>query len=330
VIKKFSTILTLGLAVAAPFILRSKYEHELLVMTCIFAILALSLDLIIGYMGQFSFGHQAFFGIGAYTSAILTLRVGLPVWIGFFAGVAAGALGGLIVGYIALRSTRGMALAIITLGFGVIIFLTASHSYILTNGMTGLHMIPVPTIVIPGFFEARIRSEISYYYLALSFLVFVIYFVRRMLQSRFGRALLSLRENEDLASSIGISPLKVYLLTFTVATALAGLSGALYAHHIRFVQPMLLSVQYMIMMVIMVLVGGSGTLGGPIIGAFIFIFVPEHLPVSDEFKRMVFGVILFLSIVFMPQGVYPYLRGIWIRLVEYKTSTGMNKTPEEK
>ena len=284
-------------------------------MTCIFAILALSLDIIVGYMGQFSFGHQAFFGIGAYASSLVTLRLGVPVWIGFLAAIASTAIFGFIFGYICLRRSRGLTLGIITLGFGVIMWMVACRAYGLTGGMTGLHNIPAPVISIPFLFRIELSSELSYYYMVLSFLVVTMYFISSLLRSRFGRALIALRENEDLASSIGISAFRYFLLTFTMATALAGFAGAVYAHHLRFVNPMLLSLHYTIILFIMVLVGGTRTLGGPLIGAFIFVFVPEHLPFSDQLKYMLFGVILFVCVLFMPRGVYPRLASYWNRFI---------------
>jgi branched-chain amino acid transport system permease protein len=264
-------------------------------------------------MGQFSFGHQAFFGIGAYTSTLLTLKLGVPVWIGFLAAIFSAAIGGIILGYIALRGSRGMALAIITLGFGVILWLVACHSYKLTGGMAGLYNIPSPVISIPFLVSIQFRSEISYYYLALALLLFTMYFIKSFLQSRFGRALSGVRENEDLANSVGIPSFRYYLYTFTLATALAGLAGAAWVHHIRVIHPMLLSLHYMQMMLIMVLVGGTRTLGGPLLGAFVFVFIPEHMPLSLELRYMLFGIVLVVFIIFMPRGVYPRIVSFWDR-----------------
>jgi branched-chain amino acid transport system permease protein len=308
------------MAIAAPLVIRDNYERELLVMTLIFAMLALSLDLIIGYMGQFSFGHQAFFGIGAYTSTLLTLKLGVPVWIGFLGAITAGAVSGFVLAFISLRGSRGMALAVITLGFGVIIWLVGSHSYRLTGGMAGLYNIPSPTISIPYLFQITFRSELSYYYLALGMLLFTLYLISSLLRSRFGRALIGLRENEDLASSVGISPFRYYLWTFTFATALAGLAGATWVHHLRVINPTMLSLHYMQMMLIMVLVGGTGTLGGPVLGAFVFTFILEHLQFSLQLKYLLFGIILVVSILFMPRGLYPRITSLWKYFVIPKVS----------
>jgi branched-chain amino acid transport system permease protein len=288
-------------------------------MTCIFAMLALSLDIIMGYMGQFSFGHQAYFGIGAYTSALLSLRLGVPVWLGFLAAAAVAAIAGFLIGCVALRTTRGFALAIVTLGFGVVLWVISRGWYDFTDGMKGLTGIPPPVISIPGVLEVEFRSPFSYYFLALTLLALTIYIIKGMLRSRFGRALIAIRENEGLATAIGIAPFRYYLLAFTLAAALAGLSGAAYGHYLRFVNPMLLGMYYIFIMLIMVLVGGSGTLEGPIIGAVIFVWVPELTRISEELRLLLFGAILVFCIILMPQGIYPYLSSRWKRIIMQKT-----------
>lgn len=316
--RRFRYLVLLGFAVAAPFILNTIYYRELLIMSGIFAILALSLNVIMGYMGQFSFGHAAFFGIGAYTSALLSKELGWSVWLGFLAAIIVTAALGLLLAYVCLRRMRGVYLAIATFGFGTVAQAVAINWYSLTRGSSGLPGIPAPTIAIPGLPEIVFRSEISYYYLALLFVVFTIYLMARLLHSRFGRGLIALRENENLGMSIGIANFRYYVLAFALSTALAGLAGALYAHYRHFMCPDLLGLPYMFMMLIMVIVGGVGTLGGPVLGAVIFVFGSEWLRVAGEFRFIIFGVILLLCVIFMPQGVYPSLVSLWNRFIVWR------------
>jgi branched-chain amino acid transport system permease protein len=313
-VKRIVQILLAAGVLALPLVIRNKYDLELLVISMIFAIFALSLNLILGFMKQFTFGHQAFLGIGAYTSAILAQKGGVPVWLSILAAIVMSGLVGYLVGYIALRSTRGMALAIVTLGFGVIVLLFVSRAYGLTNGMSGLHGIPPLSIRLPFGTAFELKSERQFFYVALAALVLTMYFLQRLLRSRFGRSIISLGENEDLAASVGVSPFHTYLMTFVISTALAGFSGALYAHYLRFIQPSVLTLNYMVMAMIMVLVGGSGTLGGPVVGAWLFTYVPDHLPMNDQTKKVIFGIILFLVILFMKKGIFPYLLSFWERL----------------
>jgi len=307
-------LIVLVIAIIAPLILRSNYLRELLVMSCIFAILALSLDVITGYMGQLSFGHSAFFGIGAYTAALISLRLEWSDWIGIVAAVLLSALFGVLIGYVSLKRTRGMYLAIVTFGFGWALYVIASNWFSLTRGPTGLFGIPAPVVDLPFLPPFKIYSNLSYYYFSLILLLFVLYLIQSMLRSRFGRALITIRENEDLARSIGINPQKYCVLAFTFATGVAGFAGAIYTYHIRTISPGLLSMSYMIMMVVMVVVGGMGTLGGPIMGALIYIWSSELLRFSGSLRFFFLGAIVLIAIIFMPRGVYPWLitLGDWI------------------
>ena len=292
------------MALALPkFVFTNDYNRGLLVLTVIYAIAGLSLDYIMGQMGQFSFGHAAFWGFGAYVSAKLALDLGLSPWVGFIAASLAAGIIGIGIGLIALRRNRGLELAIVTLGFGVLAWIVALRWRPVTGGPAGLRKVPSPSI-----FGWEIRSEFSYYYLALGFLLLIVWVLARLEHSSFGRAVRSINENEALASAVGISAMRYYVLAFGFSCALVGFSGALYAHHFRFVNPNLLSLQPMFMFLIIVLVGGSGTLWGPVFGAAAFVWISETLRVSEEFRFLIFGVVLLLIVLFMPRGIYPALR----------------------
>ncbi|MCQ3803232.1 MAG: branched-chain amino acid ABC transporter permease [bacterium] len=308
----------LVVALLAPVSLfTNSYNRGLLVLIAIYAVGGLSLDYIMGEMGQFSFGHAAFWGFGAYVSAKLALDLGISPWFGFVAAPVAAGLVGLLIGYIALRRTRGLELAIVTLGFGVLAWTVALRWRPVTGGPSGLRQIPPPSL-----FGWEIRSEMAYYYFALILLLGVVFILSRMREARFGRAVRSIHENEDLAKSIGVSATKYYVLAFSFACAMVGFSGALYAHHFRFVNPNLLGLQYMFIFLIVVLVGGTGTLWGPVMGSVIFVLVSEWLRALQEYRFLIFGVVLLLVVLFMPSGVYPALQKASGRLRERSDSKG--------
>jgi len=311
--KHLAPLVILAVAIILPFIFRDAYSRQLLVLICVYAALALSLDIIIGYMGQISLGHIAFFGIGAYTSALLSLKLGMPVWLGWLAAIVCGGIIGYIIGYVSLRRTRGVSLAIVTFGVGFVIYLVSQNWYQLTNGFEGLIGIPSPVLAIPGLPRFTFESSFSYYYLVLAILVFTVYLISAVLRSRFGRAVVALRENEELASSVGINAFNYYVLAFTLASALAALVGATYGHYVRIVTPRLLGMDYMLMLLIMVVVGGKGTLAGPILGAAIFILVPEWLRMTAQLRLVLLGGIFLVCIIFMPQGIYPALVSLFKR-----------------
>jgi len=226
---------------------------------------------------------------------------------------------GFIIGYVALRRTRGMHLALVTLGFAVLLQVTATQWFSLTRGNMGLYGLPVPEIAIPYVPKMVFGSLISSYYLVLALLVSTIYLISRLMGSRFGKGLHALRENEELANAVGIAPLRHYVLAFTIATALAALAGAVYVHHIGTVHPKLLGVDFMLMMLVMVVVGGSGTLPGPVIGAAFFVGASFYLTGFAEWRWVFFGAVLLVAIVLMRQGIYPTLASLWQRLIVQRT-----------
>ncbi len=183
-----------------------------------------------------------------------------------------------------------------------------------TYGQMGVREIPSPSLAIPLLPEIKFDSPLSYYYLALALLLFAMYFISRLKQSRFGRAVAGIRENEDRAVLLGINVFAHLLIMFTIAAMVAGLAGFAYAHYISFIDPKVLSVYYMSMGLIIVIVGGSGTLFGPIFGAFVFFFVPEWLRIAEDVRLVFFGIVLLAFIILMPEGIYPRLIMFWHRL----------------
>lgn len=306
-------LILLALAVIIPLILKNEYFIHLLVLTYIFALFALSYDLIIGGMGQISLGHQAFFGMGAYIAGLLSVKLHVPVWFCLPAAVFGAGVLGLFLGYVSLR-TRGAYLAIVMLGFAMILWMIAMGWRDVTFGQRGVGGIPHLSARIRPFINIVFDTPASFYYIALTFLTVVIYGLKKLNRTRFGRAVAGIRENEDRAVMSGINVFTHLLAMFTVSAMLAGLAGFEYAYYVSFVDPKVLSVYYMGMGLIMVIVGGSGTLPGPIIGAFVFFFIPEWLGIAQELRMVFFGVVLLIFILLMPEGIYRKLLTVYRRL----------------
>lgn len=290
-------------AVVAPMATTNSYLHHLMTLWMLFALLALSLNVIIGYIGELSFGHAAFFGLGAYASALISMQFGVSPWLGLvLAGVIAG-LFGLVIGYVSLRIV-GPQFAILTLGFGSIIYTVTNYWVDVTRGPMGVNNIP--PLALPGvgeLIEAR-----GFYYVALAVLALFAYACHALMRSRTGRAFLAARENPALAASIGVDVFSTKLLGFVVATAVAGVAGGLYAHYLRVITPELMSLQYVAALIIMVVVGGRGTIVGPIVGALIYVVLLEALRSFGPLRLVIFAALLTLSVIFLPNGLVSLFR----------------------
>jgi len=303
-----------------PIIIQDTFIRYLMVSVLIFSIFGLSLDVILGRMGQFSFGHQVFFGLGAYTTAILTTKLSMPVWISFFAGILFAAIFGLIVGLVALKRARGFFLGIITLGVGKITWMVAIKWRAVTHSTEGVSFIPPLKIWFPFIGVVELNQEITFYYFALAVLLFTLFLLSVWSRSGHGRAVIAIRENEELAQSIGINPYKYYVGAFTLACALAGLAGVMYAHFMSSMGPDSLSMYYMIWMLAVVILGGRNTFSGPIVGAAIFVFLPQLLVDIRELRMVIVGVILLICILVMRDGIVPSLS-----LLVKKMTHGLSK-----
>lgn len=314
--RKFLVTLV-GIALVAgvgPFLVPGGYFRHLLVMFLIFGILALGLSIMVGFLGELSLGHAGFFAIGAYTSALLAVDYNWPFWLSLpMAGLFAGIIG-ICVGIPSFR-LQGPFFAIVTLGFSQIIGLVITNSISITRGPMGVSQIPAPSVVLPSMSKIEVNSEIAYYYLALALLLGTVFFVRRLLVSRTGRAIIAIRENAALARSVGIDIYRYKLVAFFISTVIAGISGAAYAHYVRVITPHLSDVYYTSAALIMVVIGGASTITGSLIGAFIFTVMPEVLRFIEDARLLVFGVILILSIHYMPQGIWPALVNLFGRFM---------------
>ncbi|HEU4368017.1 MAG TPA: branched-chain amino acid ABC transporter permease [Methylomirabilota bacterium] len=291
-----------------PLWLASPYHLHVVIMAGIFTILALSLNLLLGYTGQLSLGHAAFFGIGAYTSSLLALKLEWSFWLGLPAAAALAGLAGWAIGRLALK-LRGAYFVLVTISFAGVISLVSVNWMELTNGPLGLPGVPAPEL--PGL---SLRTKPAYYYLVLLAAAGAYLVCRRLVRSRVGRAFLALRENEALAESVGVDPTRTLVTAAVVSAALAGVAGSLYAHYTRFVSPEVFLFSYTVTMVIMVVAGGKGTLAGPVVGAVLFTVLPEALreAMAWQWQMLAYGVLLVLLVFFLPRGIVPTLTG-WRR-----------------
>ena len=293
------------LLLALPLVLSGEYPRHLLVLSLMFALLGTGLNLTMGYVGYLPFGYLIFFAIGAYTSTLLAIRAGVSFWLGVpAAGVVAGvfAIG---IGAPSLR-LRGPYFAITTLAFAEIGVLVLNNWTDVTRGPMGIPGVPRPTVPLPwGTFV--FESGLSWYYLMLGVLVITLVLVKRLIHSRIGDALIAIRENEDLAESIGIPSFRYKLLGFTLSAVIAGCAGSTYAHYFTIVSPELAGFYFIITTFTMVIIGGQGTLSGPILGSVVFTLLPEMLRAAKLWRMVIFGALMLAGIVFLPRG----LKGLW-------------------
>ncbi len=306
--------LVLAVAASAPFWVWNPYHLHTLIMAGIFAVLALSLNLLLGYTGQLSLGHAAFFGIGAYASALLTVKLEWSAWIGLLAAVVLPALTGWGIGRLALK-LRGAYFVLLTISFAGVVSLVSVNWMDLTNGPLGIPGVPALAVALPGLPELSLRSKGAFFYVVLVAVVAAYLLCRRLIASRVGRALIALRENETLAESVGIDGTHYLVVAAVISAGMAGAAGGLYAHYTRFVSPEVFLFTYTVTMVIMVVAGGKGTLSGPVVGAVIFTVLPETLRelASWQWQMLLYGVLLIATLFFLPRGIVPTLSDRWRR-----------------
>ena len=308
--KRQLLFLTFIAILVLPLAIPSSYFRHLLVLSGIFIILTISLNLIMGYIGEISLGHVAFFGIGAYTSTILSTRFAVSFPMSFLSAIMAAGVGGFLIGYPSLK-LRGPYFAITTLGFVEILRQIITNWVTLTNGPMGIAGVPSPKIQISNLFRVTIEGEIGFYYFVLFFVAVILYFTSLFLDSRYGRGFAAIRVNEDLASMLGINTFWYKMLGFLIGAFMGGMAGSLYVHYIKFADPSLLSFHYTSTLLTMVMVGGRGSILGSIVGGLLFTIVPEYLRIASTFRMVVLGVLLILSIIFMPEGISGVFWKFW-------------------
>lgn len=292
---------------AIPLVTRDEYYLHTFIVGGIYILLVLGLNLILGYTGQLSLGHAAFYGIGGYTSALLVMALHVPFWIALpLAGLVAGAAG-LLLGFPALR-LKGAYLVICTLAFVEIVHQILINWESLTRGPMGIPGVPSPAGFSIGSLVVDFSQKASYYYLVLLIVgaaVTVNYFLVR---SRTGRALIAIREDQIAADMMGIDITFYKLLAFFCACFLAGIAGSLYVHYIGYVSPESFTLGESVNIVVMTILGGMGTIVGPILGAMGLTFLLEFMRALADYRLVLYGLILMIVIVLFPEGAVGLFR----------------------
>ena len=293
----------------------SAYIYSILATAAIFTLLALSLNIITGYAGQAMMGIAAFFGIGAYTAAIITTNGG-NFFLALLAGMAVSGICGALLGVISLRLQADF-LAITTIGINFVMVALFNRLKI-TGGTLGL------TIAKPVVFGAKMNNR-YFFYLTVVLIVILCLLLVKMRNSWFGMALASINNDPSAARSFGINVNRYQILAFTIGTSIAGLAGGIYAHRMGFISATDFAFVVSIQVVSMVVIGGLGTLRGPIFGALLITSLPEILRFADDYRELVYGLLLVLMVRFMPQGligedspVWNFLVRIWRKFVPKK------------
>ncbi len=284
------------------------YVMYLISLGLIYAIVALGLNLLFGYAGQFSLGHAGFFAIGAYASAVLTARLGVPfIWAFLAAGAFTAAIG-FLLGLPALRLT-GPYLAVATLGFGLAVPQLVMWLGDWTGGRMGLHSLPLASISLTPGFAIVFGNDQEYYYLALGVLILLVIAARNIVNSDTGRAFIAIRDSELAARAMGVNLVTTKTTAFAVSAFYAGLGGSLYAHLLHGISPEDFTIFLSIDFVTMVVLGGVGTVSGALWGAFLLMILSNsltRLPIVRDFKNLytvVLGLILILTVMYFPRGL---------------------------
>lgn len=301
-----------------PFLVRNdSYILHITILALVFAILTSSWNLIGGYTGIPSLSHHTFFGIGAYVSALLAIRVGISPWIGLFVAGGIAGLFGLALGTPCLRLKGKAYIVMMTIAFASIVEVLSKNLVDITGGEYGLWVPPFPDIPIPGVGVINLSGAVRmpYYYIILVIFLFVMYFLYTLIGSRIGFAFRAIHESEETAESVGINTTKYKLLSFFISSALAGIAGSTYAHYILAIAPSsVFGISRMLDILAMTVIGGIGSFFGPMIGAFAITILLEGLRAFGGYRLIVYGILFVTAIILMPGGIARELQTIYYRL----------------
>jgi len=283
----------------------SLYQTNIMITALIYVVVGLGLNIVVGQAGLLDLGYVAFYAVGAYSYALLNHHFGIGFWLAMPIGGLLGFIFGIILGFPVLR-LRGDYLAIVTLGFGEIIRLILENWNAFSFGPSGIANIPRP-----GFFGIELslhQTHIYLYYLMVGLSLVTIFVVRRLQDSRIGRAWMALREDEIACQAMGIDKTKTKLSAFALGATWAGMGGVMFAAKTTFINPASFTIWESIIILCVVALGGMGSIIGVIIGAFILILLPEYLRAFSEYRMMIFGVVLVTMMVFRPEGIIANVR----------------------
>jgi branched-chain amino acid transport system permease protein len=275
-----------------------SHYGDIMIFVGLTSMITMGLSLLMGYAGQISLGHAAFYGLGAYASGILTVKYGFNPWLAMFAGVFLSAGLAVVVGSPSLK-LRGHYLAMATLAFGEIIYIILNGWISLTKGPDGFG--DIPNLSIFGFtFESTLANYYLIWFLAILMLVFVL----NIIHSRLGRALMSIHGSELAATAMGVNAARFKIQIFIISAVMASVAGSLYAHYVQYINPPVFDLFFSVKLVMMVVIGGMSNVWGALIGAVLVTFLPEWLLFLEDFDILAYGLILLLIAMFLPKGLF--------------------------
>jgi len=290
-------LLVLAVVLACVPLVLGKYYLSVLILAGNYAIACIGLNLLVGYTGQISFGHNAFVGLGAYATAVMTTRLGWPSALALVAGLVLTAVVALGIGVPTLR-LRGHSLAMGTVALGVVAHVLFNEIEPITRGYLGIGNIPPLALG-----SWALDSDVKYYHATWIVILVAIVLCRRLVASRVGRALIAIRDNAQAARAMGIDVAGYKIRIFVLSALFASLSGSLYAHWVAFISPELFSLDIALFLIVILLVGGIGTLWGAPVGALALTILGESLRASKSFSQLTFGVLLIVVLLFAPNGL---------------------------
>ncbi|MED1470815.1 branched-chain amino acid ABC transporter permease [Bacillus salipaludis] len=295
---KIAALCVLVLLMACLPLISDNYWIDVALMALIYIILALGLNIVVGFCGLLDLGFSAFFAVGAYTTGILMTQYHLSFWIAIIASAILSAIAGVIIGAPTLR-LRSDYLAIVTLGFGEIVRISAINLHF-TGGASGIYGIPKPSI---GSFQ--LTGLTGVYYLAFVSVILMIFIVRRLGDSRLGRAWKYIREDEDAAEAMGINRWRTKLLAYIFGAIVGGFGGSIFAVKMTAISPQSFSFNQSAMILLAVVLGGIGRIPGVVLGAVFVILLPEVMRDFSDWRLLIFGGLLVVMMIFRPEGIWP-------------------------
>ena len=297
-----------------PTMFSDSYWRTNLIVCAINVLLAVGLDFVLGYAGQLNLGQSAFYGLGAYVSTLLILKLGMPFWLAFVCGVLFAGLAGMLLSIFAVR-LRGHYLAIASLGFAVITYQILLNWISLTQGPLGIYAIPPPPpLRISGMPAIEFNNLAHLFYLTAGFALLTYLLLDQLVRSPIGETLTAIREDEVSAASLGINCQKWKVFAFAISSAVAGAGGCFYASFVGTLVPDAFFITESFTILAMVIVGGMGTLIGPVFGAILLTVLPEMLRSIGDLRLIVYGVSVTLVVLFMPGGMVQAAQHIAARL----------------
>jgi branched-chain amino acid transport system permease protein len=294
--KKLSWVLILLFLVSLPYLRVNIYNLHVYTLICIYIVISIGLNIIFGHTGQISLGHAAFYAIGAYTSALLTVKLGVPFVLAFFCAGIVSLIIGLGVGAATLK-LEGAYLAMATIGFGEIVRMVLIHWERMSGGPAGISKIPDPS-----FWGWQLHSAQSKYYLILFVTIVAFICYRNLMISNYGKRFTAVKENILAAQAMGIDTTRTKVIAFGISTLYAGLGGSLYAHLNCYIAPDAFPISESITLLLIVVLGGMGNIMGPILGSIILIEVKESLRMLKDYNMLIYGFGLMALMIFAPKG----------------------------